>query len=99
MKYPPWICERCGKKYGAHLRESTWHIPDKTNHADVCGWCNTDNEPLTEPRDYGYPACPDELAGGTAAKTARRSATAETIAGPGTAVPKSAIAQRLDEDD
>jgi hypothetical protein len=59
-EYPKWICERCGLKYGLKrpLRISTWHVPDKDNAEDACGWCNTNVDSLTEPRDFGYPKRP-----------------------------------------
>lgn len=53
-EYPAWICEECGDRYGrwpeGHL--STWHKGDK------CGWCGSTDKPVTEPRDFRYPAWP-----------------------------------------
>ena len=52
--YPAWICAGCGAEYG-HVRpmNATFHEPGK---GERCGWCGRKDTPLTEPRDYGYPA-------------------------------------------
>lgn len=54
--YPRWICELCGKAFGTLSRRmATYHEPDKADESDVCGWCGSNDRPLTEPRDWGYP--------------------------------------------
>lgn len=53
-KYPSWVCHDCGSRFG-RVREghlATYH------EGDPCGWCGTTAKPVTEPRDYGYPAYP-----------------------------------------
>lgn len=52
-EYPAWICAECGDAHGARGRESTWHM----GH---CDWCGRSDIPITEPRDYGYPAAPQK---------------------------------------
>lgn len=56
-KYPAWICQDCGSKYGrwpkGHL--GTFHIGSQ------CGWCGRTDVPVTEPRDYSYPPLPETL--------------------------------------
>lgn len=56
--YPAWICEPCGREHGrvknGHL--ATFHEPDQLETEDKCGWCGTQKEALTEPRDFGYPS-------------------------------------------
>lgn len=49
-EYPAWICHGCGIKHG-RLRDgcATYHIGSE------CGWCGRSDEPVTEPRDWGYP--------------------------------------------
>lgn len=47
LKYPMWICIKCGTIYGKRApRLATWHY-DK---CDVCGVTTS----VTEPRDFGY---------------------------------------------
>jgi hypothetical protein len=51
--YPAWICHECGVRYGRRAPEfATWH------EGDACGWCGSENVPVTEPRDFGYPKQP-----------------------------------------
>lgn len=46
-KYPAWVCEPCGSKYGHRTpTEATYHA----GRCDVCGNSAT----VTEPRDYGH---------------------------------------------
>lgn len=49
--YPVWICHACGVKYGRVINDhcATYHV------GSPCGWCATETDPVTEPRDYGYP--------------------------------------------
>lgn len=50
MTCPAWICAPCGKKHGRPRGNcATFHV------GSPCGWCGTTTEPVTEPRDYGYP--------------------------------------------
>jgi len=50
--YPAWICSDCGRKHG---RMPDGHLA--TYHAgDTCGWCGRDDVPVTEPRDWRWPA-------------------------------------------
>lgn len=58
--YPAWICYECGVKYGRPPQLATWHDPDKDDPNDRCGWCGTNDEWLTEPRDFKYPKWPVE---------------------------------------
>lgn len=60
MSYPAWICHPCGAAHGRVYKDrlSTYHEPDKADSRDACGWCGTQERPLTEPRDYGYPKAP-----------------------------------------
>jgi hypothetical protein len=55
-KYPTWICDACGVKYGV------WYQPGvvgpkqhcATYHLGTCDVCKLKNTPVTEPRDYGH---------------------------------------------
>lgn len=60
--YPAWICDKCGFMFGRVLKDhvATYHQPDPNDPHDQCGWCFGRHKPLTEPRDFGYPA-PREL--------------------------------------
>ena len=48
MIYPHSVCLNCGGRYGRRpLGEATWSN-------GVCGICNANNVPVTEPRDFGH---------------------------------------------
>jgi len=52
MTYPGSICQPCGVRYGKPRRgTSTWSMGE-------CDFCGKVNEPVTEPRDFGYPKLP-----------------------------------------
>jgi hypothetical protein len=53
--YPAWICHGCGVEHGRVIEGhmASYHEPDGSYG---CGWCGRKDVPLTEPRDYGYPA-------------------------------------------
>lgn len=52
-EYPAWICTDCGRKFGRPRGScATFHM------GDPCGWCERDDVPVTEPRDYCYPKGP-----------------------------------------
>jgi hypothetical protein len=54
--YPEWICDQCGITYGiwykgqAYIGPPSWRA---TYHMGKCQVCETENVPVTEPRDYG----------------------------------------------
>lgn len=50
-KYPDWICDSCGDKYGKYSAGCS------TFHTGICGVCGEEAS-VTEPRDYGYPVFP-----------------------------------------
>jgi hypothetical protein len=51
MRYPAWICHACGIQHGRPRDAmATYH------EGDACGWCGRNDVPVTEPRDYNYPA-------------------------------------------
>lgn len=56
---PNWICHPCGVLYtsrrSVNIDIATYHTPDPDDPDDVCGWCGTNKEALTSPRDYAYP--------------------------------------------
>ena len=59
--YPDWICRPCGMKHGRPRNGyATYHETDPDDPKDCCGWCGS-KEPLTEPRDFGYPSVPKIL--------------------------------------
>ena len=46
-KYPTWVCDECGAKYGRRLPDvATWH-------EDTCDICAR-HRAVTEPRDFGH---------------------------------------------
>ena len=47
MKYPEWICAKCGARYCNHPAKIA------TFHYGTCDVCGEDNA-VTEPRDFGY---------------------------------------------
>lgn len=59
-QYPSWICSECGVTHGKMRlgHKCTFHEPDKNDPDDRCGWCGSRIKALTEPRDFGYPKCP-----------------------------------------
>lgn len=65
MDYPRWICSECGAPHLASKSQqqrveniATFHMPDRTNPEDRCGWCGSRDCELTEPRTYGNPLAP-----------------------------------------
>lgn len=57
--YPAWICSPCGQRLGKRIPTCA------TFHMGECGWCAAAGVPVTEPRDYGYPAAPRPVAPAT----------------------------------
>ena len=55
-KYPTWICDDCGVKYGAwyQLGAVVPKMHCATYHMGECNVCKTKDVPITEPRDYGH---------------------------------------------
>jgi hypothetical protein len=55
-KYPKWICNDCGTKYGSWYQPGA--VPPKshmyTSHVGNCNVCGLKDVVVTEPRDYGY---------------------------------------------
>lgn len=49
---PAWICGPCGEQFGSRIPTCA------TYHMGECGWCASEDVPVTEPRDYGYPKPP-----------------------------------------
>lgn len=48
-RYPDWICEPCGRRYGKHPEGN--HVA--TYHNGKCGVCGTQTS-VSEPRDFGH---------------------------------------------
>lgn len=55
--YPAWICHDCGLAHGSVIPDcATYHM------GDACGWCGRTDQPVTEPRDWGYPRAIEDRA-------------------------------------
>lgn len=57
MKYPEWICHKCGVKYGFWYVDGFYKGPEHhyaTYHLGKCDICNSLEVSVTEPRDYGH---------------------------------------------
>ena len=55
-KYPDWVCNSCGTKYGKWYQSGKYTGPSRhcaTYHIGTCEVCNATDVSVTEPRDYG----------------------------------------------
>jgi hypothetical protein len=56
LSQPEWVCDSCGKKYGAWYASGSYIGPARhcpTYHEDSCSVCG-EHTHCTEARDFGY---------------------------------------------
>lgn len=56
VRYPDWICDDCGMRYGNWYQPGVVHPANHyaTYHIGECECCHAKEIPVTEPRDYGH---------------------------------------------